>query len=638
MKRLLFVMLLASIFAFDATSQCGRVSLIGEFNAWAGDHFMVRQAESPADFHVIITVTEADDEDLNGTVELKFRENADWTVNWGGPDFPAGTAELDGDNLSVPYGTWIVRFNCETLAYSFESTCGMISMIGEFNGWADDLMLTRVHGQSELWYGTVYFTEAHDTDSNGFVDAKFRENMDWANNWGSSDFPSGTGELDGDNIPIPLGGYLVAFNCETGFYLFQPTCGEISLIGEMNAWAGDLALMRDFTQPNMWHGIITLDATSDTDADSIINMKFRQNADWGTNWGSSDFPTGTGVLDGDNIPVPLVAGSITTDYFVTFDCGTGDYSFMKTSGAISMIGAFNGWNGDVPMNRSMTDPNMWMLTKRWHSDSEVKFRENMDWSYNWGDAAWPSGTGTPNGDNIPLVAGTYDVTFDFTTKNYNFVANNDVCGEIGMVGDFNNWGVPETAGDPETDVYLVRDPMFPSQFSLEYNFTGSTSLLFRMDAMPILNDNVWGGSFPCDNGEHDVTQVIPVAGGKYKITFNCKSGDYCFERLGNAVIAPKVFAITVDGFVDEADWDISQPVSNLVEGELNDDVNEAYFGVTYTETHLYIGMDITDAILAKNDQGELFIDGDKSGGPYDDHDCHVKFGVAGVEVITGPMA
>jgi hypothetical protein len=41
------------------------------------------------------------------------------------------------------------------------------------------------------------------------------------------------------------------------------------------------------------------------------------------NWGSAIFPSGTGVQDGSNIPT--LAGT----YFVTFNSGTGEYSFLK---------------------------------------------------------------------------------------------------------------------------------------------------------------------------------------------------------------------------------------------------------------------------------------------------------------------
>lgn len=613
--------------------QCGRVSLIGEMTEWSDDIFMDRHPQMPAEFSAFLTVTEADDGNADGVVEMKFRADADWATNWGGDTFPSGTAVVDGPNVPVPYGSYMITFNCETGEYNFTTTCGEIGLIGEMTEWAADIMMHRDETDINSWMVAIYVDESDDGNADGVVEMKFRQNADWSVNWGGDAFPMGTAVADGPNVPVPYGGYIVHFNCSTGEYNFVSTCGEIGLIGEFTGWASDVFMERDMMNPDMWHLVLTLTDDMDGDANGIIEMKFRAESDWGMNWGSDQFPSGTAVADGPNIPVPLDDMGLTTDYYVTFNCSTGEYNFHHTSGDISMIGAFVNWNGDVPMYRDEMNPDLWKLTRSWYADSEVKFRENNDWSVNWGNSAWPSGTGTDNGPNIPLVAGTYDVTFNYATLEYNFVANEDVCGEIGMVGDFNEWG---GSGDVPTDVYLVRDPEIHSQFSLTYNFAGSTGLLFRVDAQPILNANVWGGTFPEDHGENDVTQVIQVPGGKYNITFNCLSGDFKFERLGNAVTAPKVFAISVDGVLDEADWDISQPVAQVVDGELTDDPNEVYFGVAYNDAYLFVGMDIIDGILTTGEEGELFVDGNKSGGAYDDFDIHLKFSAAGIEVIQGP--
>jgi hypothetical protein len=626
-KTLLFLIIMTSFISVEVMGQCGRVSLIGEFNGWAGDHFMTRNPEQPELFTAFLSVDATDDGDLNGTVEMKFRENADWAVNWGAADFPAGTGTLNGPNVPVPFGSYMITFNCSTGAYNFVATCGEIGMIGEFNGWAGDQWMTRSTVSPDEWTGIVNFTTASDGDGDGDVEMKFRENADWVLNWGAADFPSGIGTLNGANIPVPIGSYLVTFNCATGAYNFAATCGEISMIGEFNGWAGDAWMVRNMASPNDWTIVLSLNAGSDSDADGDVEMKFRQNADWAVNWGAADFPTGTGVLNGANIPVPLNLTGLTTDYMVNFNCATGVYTFTEASGAISMIGAFNGWNGDIPMNRDAVNPNLWKLSRSWFANSDVKFRENKDWSVNWGDATFPTGTGTPNGANIPLVAGKYDVTFNTTTLEYNFTANSNFCGEIGLVGDFNAWG----AGDPPTDVWMLRDPVYPSQFSLEYNFTASTQLLFRLDADQTFS-NVWGGTFPEGTGVQDPTALIDVPGGKYQITFNCKSGDFKFIRLGNAVIAPKVFNILVDGQLNEADWVIDQNVSQVISGTVGDDPNTIYFGVTYNEDFLYVGLDVLDAALTPLEMGELFIDGNKNGGAYDANDLWIRF--AGPVVIV----
>ncbi len=643
MKRILLLTLLAVFATFNVMSQCGQVGLIGEFTNWSDDHMMTRNSENPTEFTTFLTVTESDDisDPPDGIIEMKFRANHDWATNWGGADFPSGTAVVDGPNIPVPPGTYLITFNCETGAYSFTETCGQVSLIGEFNDWAGDLNLTRNAENPDSWSGYIYLTDDSDISDppDGIVEMKFRANADWSTNWGGADFPSGTAVADGPNIPVPVGNYKVEFNCSTGEYTFTATCGDIGLIGEFTEWADDHWMTRSATNADEWTTIITLTAESDISdpLDGIIEMKFRQNSDWGVNWGGADFPSGTAVPDGPNIPVPLDESGTTTDYFVTFNCSTGEYTFTAVGGEISMIGAFNNWNGDVMMTRDADNPNLFKLTRAWYEDSESKFRENKDWTANWGSADFPSGTGEDNGPNIPVVAGTYDVTFDYATKQYNFTVNNDVCGEIEIIGDFNEWGATD---DPP--VFLTRDPMYPSTFSLTYNFTATTNLFFKLvDGQPIMPDNIWGGTFPCSQGVHDVTQLIQVPGGKYDISFNCQSGDFCFTRLGNAVVAPKVFDITVDGKLNEADWNIDQNISRIIWGEANDDVNDVNFGVTYKNPeggvpYLYIGVDVKDAVPYLGDAGEIFIDGNKSGGVYDEHDLRARFGAGGIEILEGP--
>ncbi len=133
-------------------------------------------------------------------------------------------------------------------------------------------------------------------NADGIVEMKFRANADWATNWGAADFPSGTGVPDGPNIPVPVGSYLVTFNCSTGAYNFQPTCGNIALIGEFNGWADDLWMTRNMASPDDFTIVLTLNAASDPNADGIVELKFRANSDWGTNWGAPDFPSGTVFL------------------------------------------------------------------------------------------------------------------------------------------------------------------------------------------------------------------------------------------------------------------------------------------------------------------------------------------------------
>jgi hypothetical protein len=627
-----------------AFSQCKRVGLIGEFTGWSSDLFMDRDPENPELFTATLLLKEADDtsDPKDGKVELKFREDGDWSVNWGAADFPTGTAVANGANVQVPVGSYIVTFNCTTGAYTFTSTCGKVGIIGEFVGWADDHFMTRSESNPNEWSTTLGLTAAQDGNADGKIELKFRQNADWGVNWGAADFPTGVATGNGANIPVPVGTYRVTFNCSTGAYSFTSTCGEVGIIGEFVGWSADAFMHRDETNPDKWHYVLNLDPATDSNADGKIELKFRQNADWGVNWGAADFPTGTAVPNGANILVPLrTTPGVYTTYRVTFDCSTGVYNFQSTCGDVSMIGAFVNWNGDVPMNRTEGNANQWTLSRSWFADSEVKFRENKDWSVNWGNNTFPSGTATDNGPNIPLVAGKYNVSFNCATGAYNFTANNNICGEIGMIGDFNAFG-DDGSGRP-TDINMVRDAAHPSNFHMTYNFTSSTRLLFREDADATFT-NVWGGTkFPTGTGVKDPSQFINVTGGTYNITFNCKSGDYHFERLGNSVIAKKVFTINVDGKPSEKDWNLDQNVSRIVQGEAGDDPNTVSFGVTYNDQYLFVAARVKDGSISAGASPELgdavhfFVDGNKNGGDYDASDVHLTIFSNGLVIpVKGP--
>lgn len=222
---------------------------------------------------------------------------------------------------------------------------GTVSLVGEFNGWgsAGDLVLTQ-SADPNVWTGilTISTSDNLANDPN-IIEVKFRLNADWIINWGGTDFPAGFGYQDGPNILVPVNPdgtpvtYYVTFNCSTGEYIFIPMqperCdGIVGLVGEFNGWGGngpDVVLTQS-EDPHIWTGLLTL-STSDNayDPPLIIYVKFRLNEDWAVNWGAPDFPFGYGVQEGVDIPVPINPDGSDITYYVTFNCATGEYSFVE---------------------------------------------------------------------------------------------------------------------------------------------------------------------------------------------------------------------------------------------------------------------------------------------------------------------
>jgi|GEM_PF-6097596 len=107
---------------------CGVVSLVGEFNDWGndGDFNLTRDPVDPDIWTGTLALTNDmnlhDDPDI---IEVKFRLNADWTINWGATDFPSGIGFQDGPNIPVPIGLdapvdeYDIIFNCHTGEYTF---------------------------------------------------------------------------------------------------------------------------------------------------------------------------------------------------------------------------------------------------------------------------------------------------------------------------------------------------------------------------------------------------------------------------------------------------------------------------------------------------------------------------------------
>jgi hypothetical protein len=120
--------------------------------------------------------------------------------------------------------------------------------------------------------------------------------------------------------------------CQDEVFITDPRCdGIVSLVGEFNnwGWQPDLILTQNPNNPSIWTGMVTVNIGMNLyDEPDIISVKFRLNQDWAINWGSMDFPSGVGYQDGPNILIPVNADGTSDTYAITFNCSTGEYSFV----------------------------------------------------------------------------------------------------------------------------------------------------------------------------------------------------------------------------------------------------------------------------------------------------------------------
>jgi hypothetical protein len=191
-----------------------------------------------------------------GVGELKFRLNNDWTVSYGGTDFPSGIATTDSpSNIPVAAaGTYSVTFNLLTGAYNFAFP--VISLTGAaFGGWGDGFDFDMMTSDG-VNYTMQSITSIGD-------EGKFRLDNQWTTSWGSADFPVGVATTDSpSNIAIPAGVYGVTFNRETGDFAFGP---------ELATKSFNAATFRAFPNPtqNAWN---FTSATENIQSIQVIDM------------------------------------------------------------------------------------------------------------------------------------------------------------------------------------------------------------------------------------------------------------------------------------------------------------------------------------------------------------------------------
>ena len=99
------------------------------------------------------------------------------------------------------------------MSFGLQAQISIIGPASPSGNWTTDHNLTETPTGSNVWTGTFALTVG---------DLKFRQNNDWAVNWGDVTYPSGVGILNGPNIPITQVGLSnITFNINTNEYSFS---------------------------------------------------------------------------------------------------------------------------------------------------------------------------------------------------------------------------------------------------------------------------------------------------------------------------------------------------------------------------------------------------------------------------------
>jgi hypothetical protein len=392
------------------------------------------------------------------------------------------------------------------------------------NGWDSDIDMVQDPDSSNLWTLTITLTDG---------EAKFRANDAWDINWGDTDFPIGVGTQNGPNIPVSGGDYTITFNSNTGAYYFEGN-SDIGIIGSATpfGWNADIDLVQNGLDTNEYS--VTLDLV-------VGEAKFRANNAWDINWGAVDFPSGVGVQNGPNIPIPT-AGT----YYITFNKATGAYHFeaLITITSVGIIGgATPGGSTPTPMTQDPNNGNLWSISGPL-TDGGLQFSIN-DGQFIWGGTDFPTGTATEGGPEIPVTAGNWYVVFNTATGEYTFNIN-EIYETVGIIGS-------ATPGGWDTDTDMERSPTDSSLWTLRIVLIDGEAK-FRANNTWDVN---WGsGDFPSGIATRDGAN-IPITAGEYVVTFNSLTGAYdfrllvVFDRIGLVGSGTPLMSWDVDFFLTQ---------------------------------------------------------------------------------------
>jgi hypothetical protein len=224
--------------------------------------------------------------------------------------------------------------------------------------------------------------------------------------------------------------------------------------------------------------------------------------------------------------------------------------------SVAVVGAgVGGWPtgaaGEVDANqltRVTPGGDDWIIENLVVSGPGIKIRANNSWTDaaggggNWGrpttGSQWPTATadeGGGSGDiNTGVIPGTYTLTFNTTTKVYNFAGGPPIP-LVNILG---------SAVTPATGI--------PMTATSATTFTTTAVFLTGLAQFDIASSIIGGDTFPTGTVS-DPGLSIPVAAGNWVVTIDIESGEYSFT---NAFVVRKVAIV---GAGTTAGWPAGTP-------------------------------------------------------------------------------
>ena len=354
--------------------------------------------------------------------EIKFRQDGCWDGCAGNPagwgpvlstqtGWPTGTNTAPvpfGPNIQCPGGVWNVKFTRSTQSWEFTpgTPNAVVKLVGT-GVTGTPITMTTKDGENYV----IKLAKLNNAQCQFEVDGVLG---------GSTAFPTGSALSPTQTIPVLTTGidYDVTFKLSTYAYTFAvATFPQIAIIGAgAGGWPPNPQPV-GYVDQNIMKTTDGITYTLNNVPLITDNIKFRQDNSWSNNWGGLSFPTGP--TDGSKDIAATVG-----NYNVTFNKTTGAYVFTKNTYAVVGSGV-GGWPGD-PGNLGPIDLHQLSTVDGVNytkaglvvTAGAAKFRPNNTWSGDWGGTTFPAGT--KSGNDIPTVAGTYNLTVNVLTGAYDF--------------------------------------------------------------------------------------------------------------------------------------------------------------------------------------------------------------------------
>jgi hypothetical protein len=185
------------------------------------------------------------------------------------------------------------------------------------------------------------------------------------------------------------------------------------------------------------------------------------------------------------------------------------------------------WGVDTDMRRAdPTKPTEWTLTVYLKGGKNAKFRADDAWATNWGSAAYPTGTGTQDGPNIPIPTDVYyKVDFNVATGGYTFTALSTInYTAISLIGEQTGWGsdiADLTQSGTDNQVWTGIVTLTAGKLKFRANHDWGTNWGFPTGATA---NSLSGYAVVPGN------DIVIDAAGDYFVYFNTASGEYFFGK------------------------------------------------------------------------------------------------------------